>query len=169
MEKRNWPQAFSFLEVFLPLLFYAGHSVFAAAALIPCVAGITLIFLELLRRQPPRLMEAFYMVWLALCGLGAWYGLGVAPYWIWGVHLLISETARRPTEAQRKKPFLFGFKKYAFKRTREFAFVLAGALAVSAALYYLRTCCFGVSVWITGILVLASVQMLAGLTRRVKA
>lgn len=169
MEKRNLPQSFSALEVFLPLLFYAGPAVFVAAALMSCTAGVTLVFLELLRRRSPRLIEIFYMLWLALCGLGAWYVLGIAPYWIWSAHILIFETARRPSEAQRKKPFLFGFKKYAFKRTRQVVFIFTGALAVSTAIYFLRECCSGVSVWIAGILVLTVVQMLIGFTQKVKA
>jgi hypothetical protein len=169
MEKRNFRPAFSVLEVFLPLILFRDEMIFIAAALVPCIAGITLVWLEFLRRQPPRIMSAFYLAWLALCGLGAWYGLGVAPYWIWSAHILISETARQPSLAQRKKPFLFGFKKYTVRRAREFVFVLAGSLAVAGGLFYLRGQMSGISVWAIAALALVVAQIVLGLVRKEKA
>ncbi len=169
MEKRNFRPSFSVLEVFLPLIFFRGEMIFIAAALAPCIAGITLVWLELLRRQPPRMMSTFYLVWLALCGLGTWYGLGVAPYWIWSAHILISETARQPSAAQRKKPFLFGLKKYTARRAREFVFVLAGSLAAAGGLFYLHGQMTGISVWVIAALVLVAAQIVLSLVRKEKA
>lgn len=169
MEKRNFRPAFSVLEVFLPLICFRDGMIFIAAALVPCVAGFTLVWLELLRRQPPRMMNAFYLAWLALCGLGAWYGLGVAPYWIWSAHILISETARQPSAAQRKRPFLFGFKKYTVRRAREFVFILIGGLAVASGLFYLHGQISGISVWVVAALALIAAQMVLSLIRKEKA
>jgi len=169
MEKRNFRPAFSILEVFLPLLFFRGEMIFIAAILAPVVAGISLVGLEILRRQPPAIMNAFYLAWLALCGLGGWYGLGIAPYWVWSAHILISENARQPSAAQRKKPFLFGFKKYTLRRAREFVFALIGSLAFAGALFCLRGQMSGISVWLAAILVLVVAQLFFDLARREKA
>lgn len=169
MEKRNFRPSFSVIEAFLPLIFYRGEMIFIAAALAPFAAGISLVGLELLRRQPPRVMSAFYLAWISLCGLGAWYGLGVAPYWIWSAHIIISETARQPSFAQQKKPFLFGFKKYTARRTRDFVFVLACSLAVAGALFYLHRHVAGISVWAIAALVLVALQLIQSSIQKEKA
>jgi hypothetical protein len=101
--------------------------------------------------------------------LGAWYGLGVAPYWIWSAHILISETARQPSLAQRKKPFLFGLKKYTARRAREFIFVLAGGLIVAGGLFYLHRQISGLSVWVIAALALVAAQMVLSWAQKEKA
>ncbi len=169
MDKRKFFPAFSVPEAFLPLLFFSDNRIFIAAALVPCVAGLSLAWLELLRKQPSRLTDAFYGAWLAACGFGAWYGLGLAPYWIWSAHLLIPETARQPSAAQKKKPFLFGFKKYTARRAREFILILMTGLVAGGGMLYLRTQAGGVIFWPAAILALLIAQLILSLVRKEKA
>lgn len=169
MSQPNRFFAFSALEVFLPLLFLSGSSLFIAAAFIPAAAGLTLVLLELVRRQPPFVMNAAYLICLAACGLAGWYFLKVPPYWIWSAHILVSETARRPSEAQRKRPAGFGFKKYAAKRIKELFMVFVAALAAAGSIYFLKEAVSGPAVWMLAILAFAAAQIFLDGTKEVKA
>lgn len=148
MKPRKAPASFSILEAFLPLVFFSGTRIFWAAGAALVLTITTLLVFELLRKQDARVLEILYLFWIITCGACVWLIWGLPPYWILCAHLLVPETVRAPSAAQRAKPFGFGIKKYASRRTHEVSLVFLGVVAFSFFIYRAHDFLPGFSVWI---------------------
>lgn len=168
MNRKSRIKSFSVLEALLPLLFFSGNNLFYAALVIPVVGGLTLLLFELSRPLPRSALFAIYLLWLSGCGALGWWAMQLPPYWIWSVYILIPRTAWEPSDAQRKKPFLFGLKKYQKARVLELVIALAATLAFAGALAWLQLKAEGATIWICGILALVVTEIVLIKLRRPK-
>ncbi len=166
MARPSHAKHFSVSEALLPLLFFSGASLFYAAFLIPFMAGMTLLIFEILRRRPRSALSAVYLFWLAVCGGLGWFTAAIPPYWVWSVHLLVSESAWAPSEAQRAKPFLFGLKKYFKRRLLELAAALIFFIAFATILTLLRQNFHGGSYWTAAIFMILVAEIVLAIFRR---
>ena len=151
MRAKNRAEPSFSAEVLLPLIFFSSVQLFYAVPFIFLAAGSMLIVLELIRSQPRPTISAVYMFCLAALGGAGWIGAEIPPYWIWSTYLLIPPAAWKPTDMQRAKPRLFGFKKYSKRRIQELTLALFFFGVGSAALLYIRKSFQGAEVWIFAI------------------
>ena len=165
-------------DFFLPLFLLSDEKIFYAAVLIPLVAGITMFLFEIIRtpaapelqrgEQPRDSLAAFYLFWLAGCGALAWLGVGIPPYWIWSVYLIVPKSIWAPSDAQRKKPFLYGFKKYSKRRIFELVSALAAASVFAGFSVWLRPQFQGAMSWVIVLFVLLICEIFFTTLRRQK-
>ena len=138
-------------EVLLPLIFFSKTQIIYVIPVIFLAVGTLLIFLELLRLQPRSTTSAVYIFGLAVLGGAGWTCAELPPYWIWSVHMLIPCAAWKPTDMQRAKPRLFGFKKYSKRRIQELVRALFFFGIGSGALFFICENFQGVASWIFAI------------------